>query len=303
MHWSDHPETVDALAAQYVLGTLQGSARRRFEALTDERAALREAVTRWEQQLGRLGSALPPVAPSPGLWNALAARAAVDAQADVTAGAAAVALSAATPLPAQAPAAPAAGPSAAAASPPSGPVSPGPAAPRRGPSPGLLQRLARVFDALLAPVPAAALALGLVAGLALPTVMTALSPPAAQDTELPESYVGVLATPDGRQGLIVASRRHGLVVDLKQVTPVTPPAGRTLFLWTIDAQGGVQPVGPVPHGAYVQAPLPAPAEQVFNTAVELAVSIEPIGTRPQAPDGDFVYRGLCGKVWRVPGAR
>jgi anti-sigma-K factor RskA len=288
MHWSDHPEAVDALAAEYALATLQGPARRRFEAVMARRPALRDAVARWEQQVGRLGSVLPPVAPSPGLWDSLAART----------GGAGAAAPAASESAAETTSRVAASPAAAAEP---GPTAQ-PVAPRRGAPPGLLQRLARAFDALLAPAPAAALAFGLVAGLALPAVMTALSPPAAQDTELPESYVGVLATPDGRQGLIVASRRRGRVVDLKQVTPVTPPEGQTLFLWTIDANAQVAPVGPVPHGAFVQAPLPAPAEQVFSTAVELAVSIEPVGTRPAAPSGDFVYRGLCGKVWRVPGA-
>jgi len=48
----------------------------------------------------------------------------------------------------------------------------------------------------------------------------------------------------------------------------------------------------------VQTPLAEPAEKVFFTAVELAVSLEPIGAKPTTPTGAFVYRGLCGKLWK-----
>jgi hypothetical protein len=54
----------------------------------------------------------------------------------------------------------------------------------------------------------------------------------------------------------------------------------------------------VPAGKLVQLALDEPAEKVFFTAVELAVSIEPVGARPAAPSTPYVYRGLCGKVWR-----
>jgi anti-sigma-K factor RskA len=150
---------------------------------------------------------------------------------------------------------------------------------------------------LLAPLPTGALVFGLMLGLLLPTVLP------LQDTQLPESYVGVLATPDGKTGLIVSSRRHGKVIDLKQVQPVTPPAGHTLYLWAIDASGSVRPIGAAPAGAFVQATLPKAAEFIFSTAVELAVSIEPIQMTPTQPSGPFVYRGLCGKLWKAPPPR
>jgi anti-sigma-K factor RskA len=131
-----------------------------------------------------------------------------------------------------------------------------------------------------------------------------LNPPAVTGQEggdsVPASYIGVLATPEGKQGLIVASLRHGRTVDLKQVSPMQPPAGQTLFLWTLDAQGQARPVGPIPAGAFVQAPLPDTAEKVFAQAVELGVTLEAVGSQPSAPGGPWVYRGLCGKVWRAP---
>jgi anti-sigma-K factor RskA len=48
------PELADRLAAEYVLGTLPGAARRRFEALLPAHPALREAVARWQQRLAPL---------------------------------------------------------------------------------------------------------------------------------------------------------------------------------------------------------------------------------------------------------
>ena len=94
------------------------------------------------------------------------------------------------------------------------------------------------------------------------------------------------------------------MVDLKQVKPVPVPAGQTLFLWTIDAQGRATPVGPVPSGPFVQAPLADVAEKVFASAVELGVTLEAVGSSPSAdaPARTWVFRGLCGKVWRVPPA-
>lgn len=151
----------------------------------------------------------------------------------------------------------------------------------------------------LAPVPAGALAFGLLAGALLPTVWQTLQADRLA-TQLPEAYVGVLATKDGRQGLVVSSLRRGLKVDLKRITAVPVPAGATLFLWTVDATGSFQPVGPLPAGDFVTVALPRPAEAVFAKAVELAVSLEPAGTTPAQPSTDFVYRGLCGKVWPAP---
>ena len=128
-------------------------------------------------------------------------------------------------------------------------------------------------------------------------------PAGLAETQLPESYVGVLAGANGRAGLIVSSRRHGKVLDLKQVQPVSVDAGRTLYLWVIEANGNTQAIGPVPQGAFVQVPLAQTSEQLFAKATELAVSIEGTGTAPAVPGGSFVYRGLCGKLWRVPAVK
>lgn len=150
-----------------------------------------------------------------------------------------------------------------------------------------------------APLPAVTLALGMMLGVGVVPLWNALYSPTSS-TQLPESYVGVLATADGKPGLIVSSLRRGTTVDLKQLTPVSVAAGTTLYLWSIDKNGKVQGIGPVPAKDFTSAPLPAVAEALFFEAVELAVSIEALGQRPERPSEPWVYRGLCGKLWKLP---
>lgn len=65
---------LEHLAATYVLGTLRGGARRRFERLQADRADVRALVSLWEMRLGQLAESVPPQKPSAQLWPAIAAR-------------------------------------------------------------------------------------------------------------------------------------------------------------------------------------------------------------------------------------
>lgn len=290
-HWQDSPETLRKLAAAYALGTLAGPARRRFEAVMARQPLAAEAVAAWNRRFVPLAEQLPAAPAQPALWARIEQAAFADdsavapvamPKASSIGPASAVVL---PPIPAEPVPAPASVPVRALSR-------PAPASTR------LADRLRQWVDALLAPVPAAALAAGLALGLVLPGIAPLLRGD-ERATELPESYVGVLATANGRTGMIVSSLRHGKVVDLKRVTAVPVPSGRELVLWVIDAQGRSTPVGAVPDGPFVRVSLSAPAEQVFAKAVELGLSLEPQGTVPAAPAG-YVYRGLCGKLWRVP---
>jgi anti-sigma-K factor RskA len=64
----------DRLAAEYVLGTLRGPARRRFDALLPAHPALRAAVMRWQDALVPLAASVKPVEPSPKVWKGIEAR-------------------------------------------------------------------------------------------------------------------------------------------------------------------------------------------------------------------------------------
>lgn len=58
----------DALAAQYVAGTLRGGARRRFEALLPSHPGLRRALAQWQARLLPLTQALTPEPPPATVW-------------------------------------------------------------------------------------------------------------------------------------------------------------------------------------------------------------------------------------------
>ena len=168
---------------------------------------------------------------------------------------------------------------------------------------GAMRRFLRWFDLRSMGMVTAGLLLGVTLPAMLPGLLREFENTpviANSESQLPESYVGVLATQDGRTGLIVSSLRQGSVMDVKTVMPVPVASGSTMFLWAIDANGNTRPIGALPLGAFVQVPLTQPSEKLFASAIELAVSIEPLGTPPTQAAGAFVYRGLCGKLWRVP---
>jgi anti-sigma-K factor RskA len=73
MDYSRRP-LADRLAAEYVLGTLRGRARSRFEALLPAHPALREAVAQWQQRLLPLSASVTPVQPSPAVWRGIETR-------------------------------------------------------------------------------------------------------------------------------------------------------------------------------------------------------------------------------------
>lgn len=168
-------------------------------------------------------------------------------------------------------------------------------------SPSQTTQRAPWWSRWFAPLPSGMLAFGLTLGLALPTLLHTWQSE-TPSTQLPESYVGVLATSTGQPGLIVSSLRKGLLVDIKQQVPVQVPSGQTLYLWVIDQAGQAHAIAPIPSGHFVSVRLKQPAETTFQTATELAVSLEPQGLAPAQPSGPFVYRGLCGKIWKPPQA-
>jgi anti-sigma-K factor RskA len=64
----DNPQLLDALAREYVLGTLRGNARARFARLVSASLPARRAVLAWEKQLAPLARAVPAVEPPPQVW-------------------------------------------------------------------------------------------------------------------------------------------------------------------------------------------------------------------------------------------
>ncbi|MES2918492.1 MAG: anti-sigma factor [Pseudomonadota bacterium] len=69
-----HPELQQRLAGEYVLGTLQGPARRRFERLLAADLALRQYVQAWERRLSPWLYAVPPEAVPDRVWTRIQER-------------------------------------------------------------------------------------------------------------------------------------------------------------------------------------------------------------------------------------
>jgi anti-sigma-K factor RskA len=70
----DQPELLEALAAEYVLGTLSGAARRRFERWQAEDPHIASRVHAWEARLIPMALGLAPLAPSAAVWQRIEAR-------------------------------------------------------------------------------------------------------------------------------------------------------------------------------------------------------------------------------------
>jgi anti-sigma-K factor RskA len=64
----DDPKLIDSLAAEYVLGTLGGRARRRFERWRAREWHVERRVQAWEERLVGLALRLSPMRPSPHIW-------------------------------------------------------------------------------------------------------------------------------------------------------------------------------------------------------------------------------------------
>jgi anti-sigma-K factor RskA len=67
-------DLADALAAEYVLGTLRGGARRRFESLLPAHAVLRAATLAWQERLMPLTGGVEPVQPAGEVWRRISDR-------------------------------------------------------------------------------------------------------------------------------------------------------------------------------------------------------------------------------------
>ena len=80
-------DDIDALAGEYVLGTLSSAARRDVEARMSREPAVRAAVQAWEARLLPLTALAQPAEPTPALWERIEESVAADADADTAAAA------------------------------------------------------------------------------------------------------------------------------------------------------------------------------------------------------------------------
>jgi len=69
-----NPQLRDKLAAEYVLGTLRGRARARFQSLLRYDPSLRRTVAEWEASITPLAAAASEIAPPARVWQAISRR-------------------------------------------------------------------------------------------------------------------------------------------------------------------------------------------------------------------------------------
>lgn len=74
LEYRHKPELQERLAAEYVLGTLRGPARARFQAWMREDAALARTVGEWEARLTPMAAAIAEVRPPRRVWRGIQAR-------------------------------------------------------------------------------------------------------------------------------------------------------------------------------------------------------------------------------------
>ncbi|HTD06556.1 anti-sigma factor [Undibacterium sp.] len=74
MNIQDKPDLQQKLAAEYVLGTLRGGARRRFETWLRSDRPLQQLVTQWQGNLLPMAEFSKAAQPSAGVWQALEKR-------------------------------------------------------------------------------------------------------------------------------------------------------------------------------------------------------------------------------------
>jgi anti-sigma-K factor RskA len=75
-----NPELIDRLAAEYVLGTLRGAARRRFARWRETSAVVDERCGYWEQRLLPLLGPARRIEPSPSVWSGIRLRLGLEAE-------------------------------------------------------------------------------------------------------------------------------------------------------------------------------------------------------------------------------
>lgn len=269
MRYTD-PALLEHLASQYVLGTLQGGARRRFERLQLDRIDIRMQVATWEMRLGQMAQSIPPQQVSPNLWPAISART--------------------QPFTAQ-------------TTPRAGAVSPSKAQPTASGLWGWLKPAGSWWK------PAGFGLGGLTAGLlaatavffTVPTLFITSDQIALRTGEkLPQSYVGLLTDAQGNGKLLVSSLRQGKTMTIKVIGPITAPAAGRLVMWAVPSDpaknGPAFILGNVPTTGSAVSQLPDTSEKLLSKVSKLIVTVE-TEPNPTQPSGTLVYSGNCAKLW------
>jgi anti-sigma-K factor RskA len=259
MNFADNERLLDKLAAEYVLGTLKGGARRRYDALLARDPMVRRATADWQDRLHPMAQFTPAVTPPDSVWRGVARQVGISASAATAGGATST-------------------------------------AGKRSFWLGLRDDLSfwrglGMVSTALATILVAVLATRPPAGLVPVPATTVASTPVVAPAAASLSYVAMLADDRAQPVAVITGDigTHKMVVKL--LAPQTMAADRSLQLWAVPKTGSPRPLGLVDASGSVTLPLP---EGVTPDAVSLlAISLEPKGgsPNPNAPTGPIVYKG------------
>ena len=256
-----HPALLDHLASAYVLGTLGGGARRRFERLLRDRSDVQLLVAQWEGRLGMLASSVPVQQPPQRVWATIEARTRPrDVKAAAAQGGWAGALW------------------------------------RRN---GVLQGFAGVAlgvigtVALVAAVPTLFVSsdqVALRAGDKLPQAYVGLLTDAAGNGKVLVSSL--------RHGRTLTVKVIGpITLPAMPATSATMVgAAPQLVLWAVPADGAPFVLGTVPVAGSAVSVLPDTSEKLLLKVSKLMVTLETSAT-PQVPSSTVFFTGNCAKLW------
>lgn len=264
MNIARNERLLDKLAAEYVLGTLRGGARRRYEDLLRADPLVQRATAQWQNRLYPLAELTPSVIPPDSLWPAIHRR---------------------LDLPAVTPRA-------------TTPVVSAAASDRWAFWRNLHNDLGFWRGLGMASTAVATILVAVLATRApAPVQMASNAPapapvvPAAPTPTQTPNYVAMLADDRAQPVAVVTGdvSRHLLTVRL--VAPQAVAADRSLQLWAIPKAGNPRSLGLLAADGSISLPLPADATP--QTVAALAVSLEPKGGSPKtdAPTGPVLFKG------------
>jgi anti-sigma-K factor RskA len=254
MNLSRYPQLIDVLAAEYVLGTLRGGARRRFERYADHDTAIRRSVDEWQRRISPMAELAEPRMPPAAVWDAIERRLGLTATREAVRPRTVVE----TPV---------------------------------RPSRSIFENLAFWRGWALGVTGLAAVAVVVAVRSLLPsTTAPATAPIVAQQPETAVSHVAVLNNKDAHPVMLVAWDEAHSTMTVHPLGKLELPAGRAMELWGIPASGHPVSLGMLPDSANGKV---TAGQQKPESYAALAVSIEAPGGSPDhnAPSGPVVFTG------------
>jgi anti-sigma-K factor RskA len=263
MNLHRYPQLVDLLAAEYVLGTLRGGARRRLQQYAEHDVVIRKSLEEWQQRLEPLAELVPPRMPSAAVWEAIEQRLGIVAARD----------GAPTRPSAQA----------------TRPTRPTDTA---RPARNWLDNLAfwRGWAIGVTAIAAIAVVVAVRSLLLIEGTTTTPSQTVAQQPGAEVSHVAVLNDKNAQPIMLVAWDEAHSTMTLHRLGDVQLPPDRAMQLWGIPASGHPVSLGVLPNSGNGKV---SAAEQRPESYAALAISIEPPGgsPNPDGPSGPVVFSG------------